>query len=254
MKKIIDINSDVGEKSEALTDGSEEKLISLISSANIACGGHTGDAHSILEIMKLCKKYDVGIGAHPSYPDRLNFGRIELNLSPAEITQFVYYQVESFIRIANANGFEVKHIKPHGALYNVAAKDEKIAIAISNGISKISKEFILYGLAGSIMIDVWRAEGFKTVSEAFADRRYEDDGSLRSRKFFDAIYTDPEDAARQALLIAQDGKVISLNGEEIKIDADTICIHSDTENSLYIINEIRKKFLKLGIEISRIQN
>lgn len=252
MKKNIDINSDVGERPEALVYGSEEKLISLISSANIACGGHAGDAHSILEIMKLCKKYDVGIGAHPSYPDRLNFGRIELNLSLAEITQFVYYQVESFIRIADANGFEVRHIKPHGALYNVATKDEKTAVAISNGISKISKEFILYGLAGSIMIDVWCNEGFKVASEAFADRRYDDDGSLRSRKFSDAVYSDSQDAAQQALLIAKDGKIISVNGEEIKIDADTICVHSDTENSIEIIKKIRNKFLESGIEISRI--
>ncbi|MHB8904558.1 MAG: 5-oxoprolinase subunit PxpA [Melioribacteraceae bacterium] len=252
MKNNIDINSDVGERPEALISGSEEKLISLISSANIACGGHAGDAHSILEIMKLCKKYNVGIGAHPSYPDRLNFGRIELNLSAEEITQFVYYQVESFVRIADANGFEVNHIKPHGALYNVAAKDEKTAIAISNGISKISKKFILYGLANSIMIDVWRNEGFNVEAEAFADRRYEDDGSLRSRKFLDAVYSDPEEAAQQALLIAQEGKVFSVSGQEIMIDADTICIHSDTENSIEFLTEIRNKFLESGIEISRI--
>ena len=252
MKRVIDINSDVGERPEALACGVEEKLIGLISSANIACGGHAGDAHSILEIMKLCKKYDVGIGAHPSYPDRLNFGRVELNLSAEEITQFVYYQVESFVRIAEANGFEVNHIKPHGALYNVAAKDEKIAIAISNGISKISKNFILYGLAGSVMIDVWRDEGFNVAAEAFADRLYEDDGSLRSRKFLDAVYSDPEDAAQQALLIAKEGKVLSIKGQEIMIDADTICIHSDTENSVEIIKEIRNKFFESGIEISRI--
>jgi len=252
LKKVIDINSDVGERPEALVCGIEEKLIGLISSANIACGGHAGDAHSILEIMKLCKKYDIGIGAHPSYPDRLNFGRIELNLSAEEITQFVYYQVESFVRIADANGFEVNHIKPHGALYNVAAKDEKTALAISNGISKISKKFILYGLANSIMIDVWRDEGFNVAAEAFADRRYEDDGSLRSRKFFDAVYSDPEEAAQQALLIAKEGKILSIRGIEIPIDADTICIHSDTGNSIEIIDEIRNKFLESGIEISRI--
>ncbi|MCX6169386.1 MAG: 5-oxoprolinase subunit PxpA [Ignavibacteriales bacterium] len=252
MKRVIDINSDVGERPEALVCGIEEKLIGLISSTSIACGGHAGDAHSILEIMKLCKKYDVGIGAHPSYPDRLNFGRSELNLSAEEITQFVYYQIESFVRIADANGFEVNHIKPHGALYNVAAKDEKTAIAISNGISKISKKFILYGLANSIMIDVWRNEGFNVAAEAFADRRYEDDGSLRSRNFFDAVYSDPEEAAQQALLIAKEGKILSRSGLEIPIDADTICIHSDTENSLEMIKEIRNKFLESGIGISRI--
>lgn len=253
MRKIIDINSDVGERPEALADGSEEELIGLISSANIACGGHAGDAHSILEAMKLCKKYSAGIGAHPSYPDRINFGRIELHLSPEEITQFVYYQVESFMRIAEANGFEVRHIKPHGALYNIAARDEKTSLAIAKGVAKISKDFILYGLAGSLMIDLWRNEGFDVASEAFADRHYENDGFLRSRKFSDALFTEPEDAAKQALLIAREGKVISITGEEIKIDADTICIHSDTENSIEIIKEIRNKFFEAGIEISHIK-
>ena len=254
MKKSIDINSDVGERPEALANGSEEELISLISSANIACGGHTGDAHSILEVLKLCKKYNVGIGAHPSYPDRINFGRIELHLSPEEITQFVYSQIESFMRIAEANGFEVRHIKPHGALYNAAARDEKTARAIAKGIGKISKDFILYGLAGSLMIDLWRNEGFNVASEAFVDRRYENDGSLRSRKFSDSLITNQVDAAQQALLIVQDGKIISVTGEEIKIDADTICIHSDTKNSLDIVNEVRKILLESDVEISRIMN
>jgi UPF0271 protein len=254
LKKIIDINSDVGERPEALTSGREEKLISLISSANIACGGHAGDAQSILEVMKLCNKYKVGIGAHPSYPDRINFGRIELQLSSEEITQFVYYQVESFVRIAEANGFEVLHIKPHGALYNVAVSNEKTALAISNGIGKISKDFILYGLAGSLMIDLWRNEGFNVASEAFADRKYENDGSLRSRKFPDSLIADPLASAEQALLIAKEGKVVSVNGEAIKIDADTICVHSDTENSIGIVKEIRNKFFEEGIEISRIMN
>ncbi len=254
MKKIIDLNSDVGERPEALTNGSEEKLISLISSANIACGGHAGDEHSILDVMKLCKKYNVGIGAHPSYPDRINFGRIELHLSHEEITQFVYYQVESFVRMAEANGFEVRHIKPHGALYNVAARDEKTALAISNGIGKISKDFILYGLAGSLMIDLWRNEGFNVASEAFADRCYENDGSLRSRKFPDALITNPLEAANQSLMIVRDGKIRTVSSEEIKIETDTICIHSDTGNSIEIIKEIRNKLFEAGIEISRIMN
>lgn len=254
MEKNVDINSDVGERPEALADGSEEKLIRLISSANIACGGHAGDEHSILELMKLCKKYNVGIGAHPSYPDKINFGRIELPFSSEEITQFVYYQIEAFVRIAEANGFEVRHIKPHGALYNVAAHDEKTAVAIARGIKIISKDFILYGLAGSLMIDIWRNEGFCVVSEAFADRRYEDDGSLRSRKFSDALISNPIDAANQALFIVRNKKIKTTSYKEIKIDADTICIHSDTENSIEIVKEIRNRFLASEIDISRIIN
>lgn len=250
--KTIDLNCDVGENPDALFDGSEEKLISMITSANIACGGHAGDAHSIYEVMKLCKKYDVGIGAHPSYPDRNNFGRVELNLSPEEIEQFIFYQLESFVHIANANGFQVNHVKPHGALYNAAASNEKIALAISNGISRISKDFILYGLSGSVMIDVWKREGFKTASEAFADRRYENDGSLRSRKYSDSQFTDPIDAANQASQIVELGKVVSVNGIDVNISADTICVHSDTENAVEILESIKNVFSLSGIEVKRL--
>lgn len=252
--KSIDINCDVGENPKALQDGSEEKIISLISSANIACGGHAGDEDSILKVMRLCKKYDVGIGAHPSYPDKNNFGRIELKMSPDEISKFVSEQIKFFVGIAARNGFEVNHIKPHGALYNAAAKNKIIALAIAKGIAPVSKKFILYGLSGSIMIDIWRSEGFAVASEAFADRKYKDDGSLRSRKFSDALFTDPEDAVLQAINIAEKEKIVSVNGAELKINADTICVHSDTPNSLEILSEIRKNFNEAHIDIARVKS
>ena len=138
--------------------------------------------------------------------------------------------------------------------HNVAAHDENTALAIAKGIGKISKDFILYGLAGSLMINLWLNEGFKVASEAFADRRYENDGSLRSRKFSDALISDSLEAANQALMIVRDGKIRTVSSEEIKIDADSICIHSDTDNSLNIVNEIRKLFLESEIDISRIMN
>ena len=246
MKKVIDINSDVGERTSALEDGTEERLIQLITSANIACGGHAGDENSITKVMEMCNHYNVKIGAHPSFPDKAGFGRDELKMSYDEISGFVSQQIYDFIKLADNLGCEVIHIKPHGALYNVAAQDENVALAISKGIKRVSSEFVLFGLAGSKMIEVWKNEGFKVAAEAFADRSYEPNGSLRSRKFDNALITDPFAAAEQALRIAAEGKVISITRNEIPLDAQTICIHSDTKNSLAIAEAVRNKLDEAG--------
>jgi UPF0271 protein len=253
MNKIIDLNSDIGERLEAIADGSEEKLISIITSANIACGGHAGNEDTMNKIVTLCKKYNVNIGAHPSYPDKENFGRIEMELSPNSISNFVFDQINNLVNVAKELGAKVIHVKPHGAIYNSATKDGSIAKAIADGVKRINPELILVGLAGSIMLGVWKEMGFKVIGEAFADRRYEPDGSLRSREFSDALITDPIEAANQALMIARDGKVKTSSGEEININAQTICIHSDTENSLQMAKEIHKSFRKEKISISPIK-
>ena len=252
MAIVIDINSDVGERPEALADGSEEKLIRNITSANIACGGHAGDADSIPKVMKICSKCGAGIGAHPSFPDKESFGRKELNLQMDEITEFVFQQVSACVIIAENNGFKVRHVKPHGALYNSAVNKKEIAKAIALGIKNISREFILFGLAGSQMLEVWQDEGFVVAPEAFADRLYEDDGTLRSRKFPDSLITDPKKAAQQALKIAVEGKVISITGKEIKVLAGTICLHSDTKNSDLIASEIRSILAGNGVQIKSV--
>lgn len=252
MEIVIDINSDVGERPEALADGSEEKLIRNITSANIACGGHAGDADSMLKVMKICSRYGVGIGAHPSFPDKESFGRKELNLQMDEITEFVYQQVSSLLLVAKMNGLKVSHVKPHGALYNSAVNKKEMARAIALGVKKVSREFILFGLAGSQMLEVWRDEGFIVAGEAFADRLYEDDGTLRSRKFPDSLITDPKIAAQQALKIAVEGKVVSITGSEVKIHAGTICLHSDTKGSDAIAAEIRNVLVQNGVQIKSI--
>jgi len=249
MKKLIDLNADVGENPSAIIYGSERKLISLISSANIACGGHAGDEVSMTNALELCAEFSVNIGAHPSYTDRVNFGRKELNFSLEEISKMVFDQVLLLVKLADKMKLKLKHIKPHGAMYNSAAKNELIAKAISDGIKKINRNFILYGLANSTMLDVWRNEGFEIVGEAFADRRYEIDGTLRKRKFSDALITNPKKAAEQVLSIVKHGKVLSVTGEEVKISAQTICIHSDTENSLLLIEEIKKTLQIEGFSI-----
>ncbi len=252
MKNFIDINSDIGEIPDALLNGTEEKLISLISSANIACGGHAGNEMSIKQVMQICKKYNVAIGAHPSFPDKENFGRVELAVDDESISEFVFEQVNEFIKIARELKLDVNHIKPHGALYNAAAKKANVAIAISNGIKRISKNFILYGLAGSIMLDVWKDEGFDVAPEAFADRYYEDDGSLRSRKHPDSLITNSSQASLQALKIVSEEKVVSILGNDIVINASTICIHSDTADSIKIAQATSKILTDSGITIRQI--
>lgn len=249
MKTYIDINSDVGERSDALLDGSEEKLIQLVSSVNIACGMHAGDAYSMGKVLRYAMKYDVGIGAHPSYPDRKNFGRKEMQLSADEIANCVFDQVALLVEIAKKSNRKITHVKPHGALYNSAVKNPDIAKAIADGILRVDKQLILVGLAGSPMLDVWRDMGFKAVGEAFADRLYEPDGSLRLRHLPDALITDPNRAAKQALSIVQQEVVVTSNGTKLKTPAETICLHSDTPNSLAIAEEIRQKLEEAGVEI-----
>ena len=249
MAITVDLNSDLGERPGALADGSEEKLIRNITSANIACGGHAGDDESMLKVMKICNSYHVGIGAHPSFPDKENFGRVQLNLSADEIADFAYKQVSNLVNLASKNGFEVRHVKPHGALYNSAAYKKEIAQAIARGVKKISNEFVLFGLAGSLMLDIWRDEGFRVAGEAFADRRYEPNGTLRLRKFTDSLITDPQKAAQQALKIVTECKVVTITDSEIVIPAQTICVHSDTKNSDIIAAEVRKVLENAGVLI-----
>jgi len=211
----VDLNCDVGELGDTAL---EEALFALITSANVACGGHAGDATSMRRTVDLARRHGVKVGAHPGYPDRANFGRVEMKLSEEDIAQTVHDQIRALAEIAGA----LTHVKPHGALYNVAAKDPDVARAIGEGAARFDRHVLLVGLAGSLMLDVWRDMGFATLAEGFADRRYEPDGSLRSRKFPDALITDPAQAAGQALRLAREGRV------------QTICVHSDTPGSVRI--------------------
>lgn len=250
MTRAMDINSDVGERPEALADGSEERLIRHITSANIACGGHAGDDASMLQVMKLCARHGVGIGAHPSYPDRESFGRAEMSMTSAEIADSVYRQVSRLVELAAGLGLEVRHVKPHGALYNTAAKDDKTASAIALGVARLGKRVALFGPANSPALEIWSKEGFSVIAEAFADRCYEPDGSLRPRRFADALITDPELAALQALRIARDGRVLSVTGKEVILEARTICVHSDTSDSAAIAERIRHVLAENGFLVA----
>jgi UPF0271 protein len=237
---VIDINSDLGERPQALLDGSEEMLLAKISSANIACGGHAGTRKTMEHVVRLCLKHGVGVGAHPGYPDKENFGRREMDLSLDDIESTVFEQVKRLMDAAKELGASVRHVKPHGALYNSAVENQALAIAIGRGVLRVDKSLILIGLAGSPMLGVWTNLGMRTVGEVFADRRYEPDGRLRHRSHSDALITDPADAAAQVMSFVRHGFIVAADGTRLPLNAHTICVHSDTPNAVAIVAAVRQ--------------
>ena len=215
-----DLNCDMGELEYA---AHEAALMEHITSANIACGGHAGDEATMERTARLALERGVRIGAHPGYPDRANFGRIEIPMSPADIARTVREQIEALDVVVRRLGGGIMHVKPHGALYNVAVRNAEVARAIGEGVAQWNPAIPIFGLAASPMLDVWRSMGLRAMGEGFADRRYEPDGTLRSRKFPDALITDPQEAAAQALRLARGGT------------AQTVCVHGDTPGSVAIL-------------------
>jgi 5-oxoprolinase (ATP-hydrolysing) subunit A len=218
----MDINSDVGELRSMIDDGTQGALMPYLTSANIACGGHAGDEQTMRITVDQARRHRVAIGAHPGYPDRENFGRVELDMPLHAVEQTVFDQIRALAAIAT----DIVHVKPHGALYNQAVGNRQLAAAIARGVARYRRDVTLMGLAGSPMLEVFRQEGFSVLAEAFADRRYEADGTLRSRKYPDALIQDPAEAAAQALRMAEKGQ------------AQTICIHSDTPGSVAIARAV----------------
>ena len=221
----IDLNCDMGELDDAQH---EAALMQYITSANIACGGHAGDEHTMERTARLALDGGVRIGAHPGYPDRANFGRVEIPMTVEEIELTVYRQIVRLDAVVRRVGGRIVHVKPHGALYNVAVRDADVARAIANAAARWNRSAILFGLAGSAMLEVWSGMGMTVAGEAFADRRYEPDGTLRSRKLPDALITDAREAAAQALRFAREGK------------AQTICVHGDTPGAVGILRACRE--------------
>jgi 5-oxoprolinase (ATP-hydrolysing) subunit A len=248
--KRIDLNCDMGEMPEAIADGTQESLMPSLTSVNIACGGHAGDASTMRATIEQALRWKLAIGAHPGYPDRANFGRVALDLPPQEIADAVFEQVNALAEIAAACGARVTHVKPHGALYNQAAVDRVVARAIADGVRRSSRDVTLVGLAGSLMLDTFRNAGFRVAAEAFADRRYEPDGTLRSRTFDDALLRDPAEAGQQALRIAERSKVVASGGAEIAVNAQTICVHGDTPGAPEIATVVAQTLRHAGFELS----
>jgi UPF0271 protein len=245
----IDINCDMGEVPEHIADGTQESLMRSITSVNIACGGHAGDERMMKATIQQALRWNLTIGAHPGYPDRENFGRIELNLPLSQVEETVYGQIRALADVAGTYATALVHVKPHGAIYNQAVNNPELAQAIANGVRRFSSDVILVALAGSRMLDVFQQSGFKVAAEAFADRRYEPDGTLRSRKLEDALIRVPEKAAEQALRIARGEGVIASDGSNVKIAAQTICIHGDTPGASGIADRVAHALQEAGVEM-----
>jgi len=224
----VDLNCDLGELDDAVL---EAALMAQIRSANIACGGHAGDAAGMERTVRLALAHGVRIGAHPGYPDRANFGRLEMAMPAEELADTVYRQILRLEAAAMPAGGEVVHVKPHGALYLAAARDRAVARALGDGVARWNPRAAVFGLAGSPALEVWRAMGLTPVAEGFADRRYEPDGTLRSRSLPGALIADPGAAAAQAVRLAREGK------------AQTICVHADTPRAVEILKACREALL-----------
>lgn len=245
--KNIDLNCDMGELPEAIADGTQEALMKFINSANVACGGHAGDEQTMRTTIEQALRHEVSIGAHPGYADRKNFGRLELQMTPAEVANSVFEQVTALARVAESCGVQVVHVKPHGALYNQAVHNPDLARAIADGVARWRRDVVLLGLAGSSMLDVFQQAGFAIAAEAFADRRYEPDGTLRSRQHGDALLRDPQQAGQQALRIVEESTVIASDGSEVYVEAQTICIHGDTPGAIQIAAGVAEALRNGGV-------
>jgi UPF0271 protein len=248
--KRIDLNCDMGELPEAIADGTQEALMPSFTSVNVACGGHAGDQQTMKTTIEQARRWKLAIGAHPSYPDRANFGRVELNLSAEAVSDCVYQQVQALAEVAAQCGVRLTHVKPHGALYNQAVHSRQLAEAIANGVARWGRDVVLVGLAGSPMLTVFREAGFAIAAEAFADRRYEPSGTLRSRKYPDALIRDPAQAGRQALSIVQQGEVTAVNGSNIAVAAQTLCIHGDSPGASEIAATVAETLRQSGVNLA----
>jgi UPF0271 protein len=245
----IDVNCDMGEMPQAIADGTQESLMASLTSVNVACGGHAGDAQTMKATIEQAMRWKLAIGAHPGYPDRANFGRLELKMPVREVADSVFEQVRAFAEIAAGCGMRMGHVKPHGALYNQAVGNRELAEAIAAGVARWSRDVVLVGLAGSPMLQVFRKAGFAVAAEAFADRRYEADGTLRSRKFADALIRDPAVAGSQSLGIVERGVIIACDGSEVAVDAQTLCIHGDTPGAPEIAAAVARTLREAGVSL-----
>ena len=239
----IDLNSDVGEGI-----GNEAQLMPYLSSCNIACGGHAGDNESMLEALAFAKISNVNIGAHPSYPDRKNFGREIMQISPALLKESITSQIKRFISLAAKNGQQVHHVKPHGALYNQAAKDEETAHLIIDTILAIDDRLMLYVPYNSVIASI-AVSKLAICIEGFADRNYNNDYSLVSRSLPEAVLTSHNAILPHVLRMVKERQLKTINNLILPFDIDTLCVHGDTENALQIIKEIHKSFLQENISI-----
>lgn len=249
MNRFVDLNSDLGESFGAYKIGLDEEVLKCVSSANIACGWHAGDPIVMRKTVEAAYKNGVGIGAHPGFPDIMGFGRRNMTVSPEEVKQYTIYQLGALYGFAKAVGAKIQHVKPHGAMYNMAAKDSKLAMAIIEGIWEVDRELIVLGLAGSEMINAAKEKGLKVANEVFADRAYNPDGTLVARSLPGSMIHDKKIAISRVIRMVTEGKVTAINGEDIDIKADSICVHGDNPEAIEFVTLIKEELLRAGVEI-----
>ena len=249
MGKTIDLNCDMGESFGAWTMGRDEALLELVTSANIACGFHAGDPATMLHTVRCAAAKGVALGAHPSLPDLQGFGRRTMSITAEEARGLILYQVGALEAFARVGGARLRHVKPHGALYNMAARDRSLAAAIAGAVRDFDPSLILVGLSGGELIKAGQDIGLRCASEVFADRGYEADGSLSPRSEPGAMITDEEFAVARVLRMVLEGRVESRTGVDVPLQADTVCIHGDQPNALAFARRLRRALGEAGVEV-----
>ncbi|MDU4698432.1 MAG: 5-oxoprolinase subunit PxpA [Paenibacillus sp.] len=249
MKNVVDLNCDMGESFGAYKLGRDSEVLQFVTSANIACGFHAGDPATMRQTVKLALDHGVALGAHPGLQDMVGFGRRDMDLSPQEAYDIVVYQIGALWGFVRAQGAKLQHVKAHGSLYNMAARNAGLAEAIAEAVYKVDPELILFGLAGSELIQAGKKAGLRTASEVFSDRTYQSDGSLTSRRLPDALITDEEQSVKQVIRMVAEGKVMTQQNVDVAIQADTICIHGDGVHAVEFADKIRSSFTAAGITV-----
>ena len=245
----IDLQSDLGESFGSYKLGMDEEVLPYVTSANIACGYHAGDPLVMDETVKMCRENHTAVGAHPGYPDLMGFGRRNMKVTPAEAKAYIQYQVGALQAFCRSNGVELQHVKCHGALYNMAAKDYSLSLAIAEAIREIDPGLIMVCLSGSEMVKAGRDAGVRVASEIFADRAYQADGSLVPRGTPGAMITDTEVSLARVVRMIREHRVTAITGEEIEVDPQTICVHGDSPKAIAFVRAIRNGLEKEGIQI-----
>ena len=246
----VDLNCDLGESFGVYRIGMDAEILRFVTSANIACGFHAGDPLIMEETVHAAKAAGTAVGAHPGFPDLAGFGRRNMACTPQEVKAYVKYQLGALEAFVRAEGLALQHCKPHGALYNMAAADRALADAIAEAVADVDSRIILFGLAGSLMIEAGRAAGLRTASEVFADRAYQADGSLVPRRLPGAVIHDPEEAIARTVRMVKEGVVTAVTGETVPIAADSICVHGDNPSALAVLKSIRERLETEGIAVA----
>jgi UPF0271 protein len=248
----VDINSDVGESFGAYSIGHDTGLMKSITSANVAAGFHAGDPSVLRDTIRTAKAHGVAVGAHPGFPDLVGFGRRELNVTVREAEDLVLYQVAAVAGVASAEGMRIQHVKPHGALFNMAVRNAELAAAIARAVAAFDRTLLLFGLPGSEILEAGRSEGLRVAAEVFADRAYEPDGSLASRRKPGSVIHDPETVVARAVRMVKDGTVVAIDGSVVPLQADTICVHGDTPGSDDLAASIRAGLERAGVTVKAV--